>query len=111
MTDTAYEVDETVSNGSIFLAQQSRLLSLTGVITLASLGLIPVFFSDPSLVLLSHTASDGTADVQVSEVVVTSHNVAQELVALHDRMLKEATELDPIAREVLSDHLWELYAS
>jgi len=54
--------------------------------------------------------TDGTVVFERRDRAISEADILRVLGRVHDMILSEAVELDPDARALLYDHLWDLYA-
>ncbi len=82
---------------------------LANLLMLASLGLIPSPAPTASLVLTYPGQSESTYSVRALRETQELEQVTEVLTRIHDTLLSEAKELEPDARQILSEQLWNLY--
>jgi hypothetical protein len=104
--DLQFEAVELGDTQAASIADRGSLDMVARLVMLASLGLIALG-NEPLITTIVQSESSyiiRAADERTSILV-------EALTTIHDTLVRESIELDPRAREVLSESLWDLYAS
>ena len=105
MTVQALETESTQSH------DETSRSPLASFIMLVSLGLMPHLVDVTGPVVTYSTASESTYTVPATTASMEFEWVTDALFRIHNTLLSEAKELDAAARQVLNQHLWDLYVS
>lgn len=100
---TQYSVEPSSNQRADFAA-----LTAMGLVLLSTLAVTPTptTYFGPSQ--LQATGSQTFIRIHAH---AESQSLVQALGALHDRLLASSTEMDPEARDILYENLWDLYSA
>ena len=83
--------------------------AFANLLMLASLGLIPPLAPTATLKLTYSGQDESTYSVRALREPQDLEQVTAALARIHDALLSDAKQLDQGARQILNEHLWNLY--